>query len=326
LFDEDLDGFAFIDDRYVIASFIPAWKEYYTLRAFERPQLGLHIYSFAGSRGCPMPRKVGSLLYPKVHDTASVFQGVSFKNPVTSGPALGQASAPFYTAQHERLYTFQFELKAMTDADDALLLVSCVPASVLRAHILQMETASGESIAPVSVPWQAWGPSGSRLFVQGGRGPRNTLDGYMYRLYGARYASCSAESAADGKSMLRITVHDFSQKGFWHSLQKAHKGAVEDGWAYHADDDGTHIPYMDTIAEVLDSTVPLETTLPYRSTSRLIEPPDGVDARKCIIMLSEDSVVIVCDDVRQMSTLRPCQGLTAVQDVQDRLWMQVLTI
>jgi hypothetical protein len=263
------------------------------------------VYSFTDGVSQVEPRKVGSLLYPAVNATASVFRGAFFKNPVTSGPALGQENAPFYASKEERVYALQIELKSMSGIDDTLLLVNCIPSSLLRHRIRQMEEHFEATGSPLSLSWSSWGPAGTRLFVKAIHMQHlDTMDGYMHRLYGSRYVSCGAETAAGGKSMLRITVHDFSQKGFWRGKQQAHSEcSPEHGWAYHDSDDGTYGPYMEIIKEILDCDVSLATSLPYRSMTQVVEPPEGADPFKCVTMLSEDGIVIVCDDVSHLPLL-----------------------
>jgi hypothetical protein len=265
-------------------------------------QRGIYIYSFASDNGNRFSdgrlRSLGSLLLPAIDENTFSSRVVLFRNPITSGPALGQEYAPFYVSRNDRVYALRIELASTHNLEDRAILTHCIPSALIDSYANQMETAVLRNSQPLSISWASWGPTGSYLLVKAVADSNRIGDdrgNYPSRLYGSRLASCMVENASDGERILRITIRDFSQKGFRHSIHSG--GRYADGWSYHFGGNDASNPALEMVEHMLELDVPIMTGLPYRSTSRVLRLPAGTDPTRCTINLAEDSLAIICDDV-----------------------------
>jgi hypothetical protein len=267
----------------------------------------LHIVKFADAQGGPLQYshiadlRIGILLYPPVQHNATTWCMTRYKNPTPSAPALGQEHAPFFVSSDERICVIKLELESETADDEeveCLYLDHCIPDSLFVSHLARITETPRDDGLPLIITWPDWAMTGSRIILY----TASFSSVHMSRTYGSRYVTVSVQPGPDGLEMLRLTLYDFSQKGFRRGLfekKRAMSPAEVDGWDYYG---GRDTPYDASETEYIKHFFNCDpqlllTDLPYRATVRLIDVPEGAVAERCIAMLAEDSIIICSENV-----------------------------
>lgn len=261
--------FAFLSERHVLVTYVRGIDE-------EEPELVLGVFDFLSSPEEKMSWKdmkyVCELLFPPLTESAEVLAVMLRSDPAPGWQPDRNLTVPFYKARDERL----FVLTSWFAAGDQIrpLLLFFLSSSVL-SHVERIE--SGDCSKGSRIPWEEWGPSGSRLFPA----PINHSPVWVCYVHGTSFI-CSTEARRRDQPR-KLQILDFNQLG----LKKVLTG--------HGDEDDEE---ADVITSALDSG-PLgfgvfaglvSTSLRYQR--RVIEIPGRVNSIGAC-MVSDDSIIMV---------------------------------
>ncbi|KAF7985318.1 hypothetical protein HWV62_6503 [Athelia sp. TMB] len=190
-------------------------------------------------------------------------------DPASSMVPDAALSVPFYTQRAERLNVVTITL---TNGIEIQSYGFMIPSSTLSKHIASLH-AQAEN---VHIPWDRWGPTGSRMIFE----PKHS-NIWVCHVYGLRYTT--PEDMVDSDGATSIAVYDFNPL----PIRRAHpltNGSPE-----------THV----TEAAAIDTdgvfAKPITTSLPYRLSKVSWGPEEGATdfGRFGTVMCSEDGLVVV---------------------------------
>jgi hypothetical protein len=221
------------------------------------------------------------------------------ENPAPCAPALGQDDVPFFVSHDERVHVIKLELCSEDEFDEEELeLVHCIPERLIRSYLPRMTKTWEDEGCPLAVAWSEWAVDGTRLLPY----TTNSWANYTSRTYGSRYVDSTIEEGVDGHTVFRVTLYDFSQKGFRKGLAEKDQADDADGWDYHQGDD-ISVGWLDAVARrfFAEGDHSLRTLLPYRSTSRLFEVQTDAGVEEFTALLAEDNIILAYTDVSVLS-------------------------
>lgn len=213
-------------------------------------------------------------------------------------PPVAQA-ALFHVAHGERVFVIRIQLVTETRA---LEIVQFVPLATLTAFIPAAGSTSMPPPSPVAVPWEAWGPTGSRMTAKEG-----TDETWVCHVFGTQFVSSLRVRRVFQQTVTaatRLKLWDFNQRAFRRGVagkrtrggeggDDAHdeRGAQVrdegDQKGYHYVDEPLQFELQGIFAE------PVVTSLPYRYRTKVV--PAGTHDRRAhvAVMLSEDNIMLV---------------------------------
>lgn len=174
-------------------------------------------------------------------------------------------SVPFHTNRDNRIYVVTILL---TDGQRIRTFVIFVPASTLTTHLSLLKE-------PKNIPWEDWGPMGTRMIPTPGHS-----NVWVCYVYGMRFV---APLEIGGSGSTSIRVYDFNPLPIKRMA----------GQDRELDRDATYI----TEASDLDTQDVFEdivtTSLPYRMSKVSLERSTIDGGRFGAVMCSEDNLIIV---------------------------------
>jgi hypothetical protein len=236
---------------------------------------------------------VGSLLYPDLRDGCDVIEIRFAYQAAAGGPSISESALPFCASLDDRILVVELAFRTLSGNRGAVW-IHCLAVSAL------VDKNPGHSplpLYPLPTEWKEWARQSSQLFYDRGS---DIMDDKLIASHGARYIDCSYV-VIGGIPKLRLTLRDFSRKGFYKGIAAATvQSGAEYGWSYHCDDKSDfaqrEISSLDKFFDV-DNIDQMTTALPYRSVSRLIDVPHGAVASRCSAVMAESSIVLCCEGV-----------------------------
>jgi hypothetical protein len=120
----------------------------------------IHIYSFGDTSSHKQPTRVATLHLPPTHDARLLLELTT-----TTGPFLARPppDVPFASAHDARVHVFTLHHNPVTDRGQwqptCFVMHNQALMQYVDAHRERKETACA-----VDVPWEEWGPHGTRFF------------------------------------------------------------------------------------------------------------------------------------------------------------------
>lgn len=193
---------------------------------------------------------------------------------------------PFYIARQDRLFVLTAWMMAQFSLRTTVFLVPSYT-------VMQQVEVSQSPQAKRHIPWQAWGPSGSRLLSA----PASFSRTWVCYVYGMKFVTSQRVNVDEDTAVQSIKLHDFNRY--------AVKKALQNGDGEREGDKGMECVIGTSTfprgGELFKT--PAETSLPYRY--REIVPPVR-ETRFSAAMVSEDSLLMVADrgpEVREYRVL-----------------------
>jgi len=189
-------------------------------------------------------------------------------DPAPSHKPAPALSVPFFTGPENRMFVVTLLL---TDGHSIQIFVILIPSSTLIKHIATLSRDKRRS----SVPWELWGPKGTRMLPSPGHS-----NIWVCYVYGTRFV---APHEVRGTGCTTIRVYDFNPLPIKRTVPASRES-------------GNNISYV-TEATSLDTSGTFEdiitTSLPY-SMSKVSFETNTLDGGKFgAVMCSEDSLIIV---------------------------------
>lgn len=299
----DIESFAFLDSRRFIVARIPPFEDQDV--EFDDMQPYLELYSFVDVLDQPMPEQIprilGILRYPTTGTGISSFDLTIRTDPASTWNPPESPSVPFHIANKNRIFIIQFYLDTVPHPRP---IMHCIHISTLLelANRLEVESLQVQQDEIIDVPWEDWGPHGSRMWID-----QVVSRNWVCYVYGSRWISFRIVRSKGGQPSLRITLRDFSTLGVRHgALMKqlaastgteSHKSPamdprdvftppLGDKWTYHVNQDTTIDEEADLFADAIS------TSLPYREVSESL-PPEIYSGGRVGVMMSEDAILLV---------------------------------
>lgn len=177
-------------------------------------------------------------------------------------------SVPFFTCLENRIFVVTILL---TDGHSIQTYVIFIPSSTLTEHIAALPCKKGR----VNIPWDAWGPTGTRMLPSPGHSSV-----WVCYVYGMRFV---APHEVRGTDSTTIRVYDFSSLPIKRAIAAGHES--DDSTSYV-----TAATFLDTWGAFEDIVT---TSLPYRMSQLSLERDDVDGGQFGAVMCSEDNLIIV---------------------------------
>ncbi|TFY52154.1 hypothetical protein EVJ58_g10171 [Rhodofomes roseus] len=254
--------------------------ELQALRTAEEPQL--LVADFLAGTGELVKMDEAEFLCA-FHYPSMVAQAVPLGITIRSDPAPGwtphpDSPVPFFTAREDRLLVITFTVYSVLEGHMQSLLF--VRTSTLLSYV---DALKGETKRRFS--WDEWGPNQTRMM----RAPRHHSSVWVCYVFGMRFVTARKRR---GKPKY-IEVYDFSR------FARHRRAAPEPGQGEEEEEDifGLEDHWMSDETEmpegIFDDKV--ATSLPYHMRTMIPPRGDGEKDFQCV-MLSEDTIIIMCND------------------------------
>ncbi|KAJ2932762.1 hypothetical protein H1R20_g4351, partial [Candolleomyces eurysporus] len=196
---------------------------------------------------------------------------------------------PFHLSRNNRIYLVTLWLRVGISQIQSLVLF--VPTKTLLDVVQSAERAGHGSDGTYNVPWDAWGPDGTRMMVS--NHPRSRV--WVCFVYGTRYIGLERPQQGDTKAWCR--VYDFSDLPVRRGKVDVKEENIIRAPASLSDKKSPEAVYH-IGASVIKAgkifKVKVTTTYPFRYKSVELDVPLTTGhERTCAVMCSEDSIVVL---------------------------------
>lgn len=248
-----------------------------------------------------LARHLYTLLYPTLAEGVFPYHFRIRSDPAPGWTPPAHQGVPFHVGQGERVFVLNI---AFLTSTRVLSIVQFVPLATLAAFVAPSDGApppdaalpmmSSDEFVPTvrRIPWEDWGPAGSRMTAD-----VYTDDTWVCHVFGTRFASAKRVRATIGEGLTAsytcVQLWDFNQRAF----RRGAEGIRDRGEANESQE--KYQPGYLYIHEPLEPDIddifaePIVTSLPYRARMRLIPTRLHEHAPRTAVMLSEDTVILV---------------------------------
>lgn len=194
---------------------------------------------------------------------------------------------PFHLSRNNRIYVITLWFQVQHGEIKSLVLF--VPSKTLLDVVQSAEKGISDGIQ--NVPWDAWGPDGTRMMIS--NHPRSHV--WVCFVYGTKYVGLEQPESGDTKAWCR--VYDFTDLPV-----RRGKVDIKEENIIRAPASLSHLKSREAMYHVGASIIPagkifdneVSTAYPFRWKSMELEIPlAGGLENPCAVMCSEDSIVIV---------------------------------
>ncbi|TCD69894.1 Amino-acid acetyltransferase, mitochondrial [Steccherinum ochraceum] len=262
--------FLFLSDRHVLVAYVHGLDS-------DEPRLLLKVFDFMSApttkTSCTDMPFVCEFALPRQHATSDIFAIALRSDPAPGWKPPASLSVPFHKARNERLFVLSIWFAGDGQIKPLLLFI---PSFTLFRHIDRV--GSGDDAIGRQVPWQDWGPEGTRIL------PVTIQHSSVWVCYVHGMSFVSIGGVNQGQATA-LNIFDFSPLALKKAKQEGQTAGDDERGFPKLVDKETHVGSND----MFEGRV--ATSLPFRLQGFNI-PEDARDARAA--MMSEDNLILVC--------------------------------